>query len=101
MLNLKPTTITKCYFIEDISGDISLNKIDLTADICPSDVKHYYREYIYGVFYPVFPRMQRARQLVGYFLCRECKEYICLIEENSKYTVDESIGDLGWLPYEI
>lgn len=101
MLNLKPTTITKCYFTEDISGSISLNKKNLTVDMCPSDVEHYYRLNVYGMFYPIFPRMQRARQLVGYFLSREYNEYICVIEENSKYTVDESIGDLGWLPYEI
>ncbi|WDV09383.1 hypothetical protein [Lysinibacillus irui] len=99
MLNIKPTTITKCYFTEDLSGGISLNKKDLTADMCPSDAEHYYRINVYGMFYPVFPRIQRTRQLVGYFLSIDYKEYICVIEDNSRYIADESIGDLGWLPY--
>lgn len=66
MLNLKPTIKTNCYFTEDVSGDISLNRIDLTANMCPSDAEHLYRLNVYGVFYPVFPRMQQSRQLVGY-----------------------------------
>ncbi|MBD8523831.1 hypothetical protein [Lysinibacillus fusiformis] len=100
MVNINPTTITKCYFTEDISGGISLNRKDLTADMCPSDAEHYYRINVYGMFYPVFPRIQRARQQVGYFLSSDYNEYICVFVENSKYIVDESIGELGWLPYE-
>lgn len=96
---LELNTITKCYFTEDISGDISLNKIDLTANLCPSDVDHIFRLNVNGLFYPVFPQSLLKRQLVGYFIDEENNEFIYIYKDDKKYIIDETIGDLGWLPF--
>jgi len=99
-MNLKLNTVTKFYFTECISGDISLNEKDITANMCPSDAELLYRINEYGVFYPVFPKSLLERQLVGYFLSKEYNEFICVFEENEEFAIDETIGDLGWLPFE-
>ena len=100
-MNINPNTVSECYFTECISGDISLNKKDITANMCPSDAELLYRINEYGLFYPIFPKSIFERQLVGYFILKEYSEYICVFEANGKYMIDEAIGELGWLPLDI
>ncbi|KGA83698.1 hypothetical protein KQ41_06565 [Lysinibacillus fusiformis] len=97
-MKLKPNIITECYFTECVSGDISLNENDIYANMCPSDAEHLHIINVQGLFYPVFPQPLLKRKLVGYFISLEYNELIYIYENDKKYEIDESIGDLGWLP---
>lgn len=96
--SIKPTDVTDCFYVDDISGDISLFSGNVAEDLDPADVEHYYWLIEEGTFYPVEPKAIQDRKLVGYFVSKDNEEYICIYDDNGKYVCDYAIGELGWSP---
>lgn len=94
---LNPTKKTYCFAVEDISGDSYLSTHNPAKDIRdPSEVEHYYREVIEGVFYPIKnATFINDKKLVGYFFDEILdKEYKYVYEINGEFALDT---DMDWL----